>query len=164
MKPPGLASAIGHRPSVRPRTLHASLEHSSHAAASVMIDRGNRPDSPMTLEQSKSAANPDRPRRERSTRYPGVGLAESLRVCEPIEELGVDGLAAAGIASALGYTNIKTNTFSARLSAARQFGLLRLAGNGYTLTPLAREILHPLDPAEVPRLLRQALLRPSLYA
>jgi hypothetical protein len=129
-----------------------------------MIDRGNRPDLLMTPDDSKPSANPDRPRRERSTRYPGVSLAESLRLCESIEELGVDGLAAAGIASALGYTNIKTNTFSARLSAARQFGLLRLAGNGYALTPLAREILHPLDPADVPRLLRQALLRPSLYA
>ena len=37
---------------------------------------------------------------------------------------GLDGLTAPDIASALGYKNIKTNTFSARLSAARQFGLL----------------------------------------
>ena len=81
-----------------------------------------------------------------------------------------DKLAAAGyiadrdIATALGYKNIKTNTFSARLSAARQFGLVALRDEGYSLTPLARSILHPVDPAEVPRLYRQALLEPSLYA
>lgn len=105
-----------------------------------------------------------RPKRERSTRYPGVTLAEALKLCESIEELGVDGLTAADIASALGYKNIKTNTFSARLSAARQFGLLTLTGDGYGLTPLAREILHPVDPSDLPRLYRQALLKPPLYA
>ncbi|MCA1686431.1 MAG: hypothetical protein LC745_10750, partial [Planctomycetia bacterium] len=109
-------------------------------------------------------APPQRPRRERSTRYPGVALAEGLKLCESIEDLGVDGLSAEDIASALGYKNIKTNTFSARLSAARQFGLLVLTGDGYALTPLAREILHPVDPADSPRLYRQALVKPPLYA
>jgi len=110
------------------------------------------------------STNGPRPRRERSTRYPGVTLAEVLKLCESIEELGVDGLPAADIASALGYKSIKTNTFSAPLSAARQFGLLALTGDGYALTPLAREILHPVDPSNLPGLLRQALLKPPLYA
>jgi hypothetical protein len=104
------------------------------------------------------------PRRGRSTRYPGVDLAEGLKFAASIESLGVDGLDAASIASALGYSNIKTNTFSARLSAARQFGLLSLTAKGYTVTPLARAILHPVDPADRPRLLRQLLLKPPLYA
>lgn len=110
-----------------------------------------------------SQAGP-RPRRERSTRYPGVTLAESLKFCESIQNLGVDGLSSAEIATALGHRNIKTNTFSSRLSAARQFGLLQLTGDGYALTPLARSILHPVDPAELPALYRQALLKPPLYA
>src|SRR4051794_12496251 len=105
-----------------------------------------------------------RHKRERSTRYPGVSLAESVRFCESIDRLGVDGLAAPEIASALGYKNIKTNTFSARLSAARQFGLVNLTGSGYALTTLAREILHPVNPQELPKLFRQALLKPPLYA
>ena len=108
--------------------------------------------------------SPSRPKRERSTRYPGVGLGETIKFCESIDGLGLDGLTAAHIAQALGYKNIKTNAFSARLSAARQFGLLTLNGDGYALTPLAREILHPVDPAELPRLHRQALLKPPLYA
>jgi hypothetical protein len=93
-----------------------------------------------------------------------VNLAESLKLCASIEDLGVDGLSSADIASALGYKNIKTNTFSARLSGARQFGLLNLTGDGYALTPLARAILHPVDPSDLPRLYRQALVKPPLYA
>src|SRR3954471_6070845 len=130
---------------------------------------------PMSNDESNHAASPApapssspspsaRPKRERSTRHPGVNLAESLKLCESIDSLGLDGLSAAAIASALGYKNIKTNTFSGRLSAARQFGLLSLTGDGYALTPLAREILHPVDPDALPRLRRQALLRPPLYA
>ncbi|MBV8076416.1 MAG: hypothetical protein JO284_08465 [Planctomycetaceae bacterium] len=115
-------------------------------------------------DDSTPPASPGRAKRERSTRYPGVHLADALKLCESIDELGIDGLMAADIASALGYKNIKTNTFSARLSAARQFGLLTLTGDGYALTPLAREILHPVDPAEQPRLYRQAWLKPPLYA
>ncbi len=107
---------------------------------------------------------PARPRRERSTRYPGVSLPESVKLCASLDNLGLDGLSAPAIAAALGYTNIKTNTFSARLSAARQFGLLNLTGDGYALLPLARAILHPVEPAELPRLHRQALLKPPLYA
>ena len=116
---------------------------------------------------SKSSDEPTaagRPRRERSTRYPGVGLAESLKLVESIDRLGLDGLPAPEIASALGFKNIKTNTFSAPLSAARQFGLLNLTGDGYALSPLARAILHPVEPDELPRLHRQALLKPPLYA
>lgn len=115
-------------------------------------------------DESGGSAPAGRPKRGRSTRYPGVGLAEGLKLCESIDARGVDGLTAAAIASALGYTNIKTNTFSARLSAARQFGLLSLTGEGYALTPLARAILHPVEPAELPRLYRQALMKPPLYA
>src|SRR3954454_3801806 len=114
------------------------------------------------MSQDESA--PTRAKRERSTRYPGVPLAESVQLCKFIEGRGLDGLTASDIAASLGYKNIKTNTFSARLSAARQFGLLTLAGDGYTLTPLARGILHPVARAESPRLQRQALLNPPLSA
>ena len=111
----------------------------------------------------ESGGTPHRAKRERSTRYPGVPLAESVELCKFIESRGLDGLTAGDVAMALGYKNIKTNTFSARLSAARQFGLLVLKDEGYSLTSLARSILHPVDPGEIPRLYRQALLEPPLY-
>ena len=114
-------------------------------------------------DDSSPPASPGHVKRERSTRYPGVHLSEALKLCESIDELGLDGLTAADIASALGYKNIKTNTFSARLSAARQFGLLTLTGDGYALTPLARAILHPVESAKLPRRYRQAWLEPPLY-
>src|ERR1700712_3553386 len=106
---------------------------------------------------SNDETHQNRSRRERSTRYPGVPLADCVELCKFIESRGLDGLTSADIATALGYKNIKTNTFSARLSAARQFGLLTLANEGYALTSLAKSILHPVDPAELPRIYRQAL-------
>src|SRR3954454_2904471 len=114
------------------------------------------------MSQDESA--PTRAKRERSTRYPGVPLAESVQLCKFIEGRGLDGLTASDVATALGYKNIKTNTFSARLSAARQFGLLALKDERYALTPLARSVLHPVDPSGVTRLYRQALVEPPLYA
>jgi len=113
---------------------------------------------------SQDESSPARGKRERSTRYPGVPLAESVELCKFIEVRGLDGLTAGDVATAQGYKNIKTNTFSAKLSAARQFGLLILKDEGYSLSPLARSILHPVDPNEVPRLHRQALLEPPLYS
>jgi hypothetical protein len=113
---------------------------------------------------SHDEPSPTRSRRERSTRYPGVPLADCVELCKFIESRGLDGLAAADIATALGYKNIKTNTFSARLSAARQFGLLSLSNEGYGLTSLSKAILHPVDPSELPKLYRQALLEPPIYA
>ena len=116
-----------------------------------------------TKADSATRNNPSH-RRERSTRYPGVPLSECLKICESIAELGVDGLTSADIASSLGYKSIKTNTFSARLSGSRQFGLLELKGEGYHLSALAKEILHPVDLSDLPRLHRAAFLKPPLYA
>lgn len=103
-------------------------------------------------------------RRERSARYPSVPLQEAIAFCRQIDELGIDGLGAAQIATAMGYRNVKTNTFSGRLSSARQFQLIVLNDQNYSLTELALRIIHPIDPAEVSQLLRQACLAPHLYA
>lgn len=102
-------------------------------------------------------------RRARSARYPGVALGEAIAFCRQVDAKGHDGQTAPALASALGYANLRTNTFSTRLSAARQFGLLVLEGDRYRLTALARSILHPVDPAAVPALLRRALAEPPLY-
>ena len=64
----------------------------------------------------------------------------------------------------MGYRNVKTNTFSGRLSSARQFQLIVLNDQNYSLTELALRIIHPIDPGEVSQLLRQACLAPHLYA
>ena len=103
-------------------------------------------------------------KRERSHRYPGRSLAESLELAKFLEERGLDGFPASEIARALGYSSVKTNTFSARLSAARQFGLVALKDDAYALTPLARSILHPVDATELPALRRKALWESPLYA
>jgi hypothetical protein len=104
-----------------------------------------------------------RTRRERSARYPGVPLNDGIELCGFMESRGLDGLSASDIATALGYRNIRTNTFSARLSAARQFGLLEMKDEGYILTGLARSLLHPVDPNDLAKLRRRALREAPLY-
>ena len=103
-------------------------------------------------------------KRERSARYPAVPLAEAVEFCRQIDDLGIDGLTAPQIATAMGYKNVKTNTFSGRLSSARQFGLIDLSEQNYSLTDLALRIIHPIDPDEVPQLVRQACQLPPLFA
>ena len=103
-------------------------------------------------------------KRERSARYPAVPLAEAVAFVRQMDELGIDGLTSPQIASAMGFKNVKTNTFSGRLSSARQFGLLGLADQNYSLTELARRIIHPMDPDEEPGLLLQACQSPPLFA
>jgi hypothetical protein len=103
-------------------------------------------------------------RRERSQRYPGVTLEEAIGLARFVEERGLEGLPASALAEALGFSNIKTNAFSARVSAARQFGLLSQDGDGYALTALAREVLHPVEAGALPAIRRRALLESPLYA
>jgi hypothetical protein len=103
-------------------------------------------------------------KRQRSNRYPGVPLAEALDFVRLIDARGLSGLPTAELASALGIKNVRTNTFSARLSASRQFGLLKSQDEGFAPTPLARSILHPTDKSAVSRHLRAALVAPPLYA
>jgi len=103
-------------------------------------------------------------KRERSARYPAVPLAEAVAFVRQMDELGIDGLTSPQIASAMGFKNVKTNTFSGRLSSARQFGLLGLADQNYSLTELALRIIHPIDPDEGPGLMLQACQSPPLFA
>ncbi len=103
-------------------------------------------------------------KRERSARYPGSPLGDVVELCRFLDARGLDGLSANDIGAALGYKNIRTSAVSSRLSAARQFGLLVLNESSYTLTPLAKAIVHPTDLAELPALYRQALVVSPLYA
>lgn len=114
----------------------------------------------MTADASEQTSG----KRERSARYPAAPLEEAIDFCRQIDSLGVDGLSAGQIATAMGYKNVKTNTFSGRLSSARQFGLLDLADQSHNLTHLAKRIIHPLDPDEIPTLIRQACQSPPLFA
>ena len=115
----------------------------------------------MTTDQGEQQGSS---RRERSARYPSTPLEDAITFCRQIDELGVDGLSSAQIASAMGYRNVKTNTFSGRLSSARQFGLIDLSDQNHSLTQLAKRIIHPMDPDEIPGLIRQACQSPPLYA
>ena len=109
-----LSGGIGERgasaPCLQPETL-AEDRGLTPPARPFGLERGHRPC------PNRPTSRPGlTPKRERSVRYPGVDLGAALALCESIAALGVDGMPAAEIAAALGYKNIKTNTFSAPLS------------------------------------------------
>ncbi len=106
----------------------------------------------------------ERPKRERSARYPGASLGEALEFAKAIDDHGLDGTSAEAIATSMGFESIKTRTFSSRLSAARQFGLLVLEGNVYRLTGLTKRILYPVDAGTLPSLYAEAFSSPALYS
>lgn len=110
------------------------------------------------------AARPSNGGSGRSARYPGLSLGEAVRLSETIAERGLDDLPATALAEGLGFSNVRTNRFSAGLSSARQFGLLTLRGDRYALTTRARSIMHPSEPSERLRAAREALREPPLYA
>lgn len=103
-------------------------------------------------------------KRGRSLRHPGVGLPEAVAFARAVHSKGLEGLDAERLAQALGYKNLRTNTFSARLSAARQFGLLQTFRRGFVVSANGEAILFPRDPASAAEALRTALREPPLYA
>jgi hypothetical protein len=73
-------------------------------------------------------------------------------------------LPAPAIARALGYQSVRTNSFSARLSSARQFGLVTLRSKACSTTALAQAILKTTEPRAQQRSYQEALRQPPLYA
>jgi hypothetical protein len=81
-----------------------------------------------------------------------------------IDARRADGTTAPAIAAALGHRNIRTRTFSARLSSARQFGLITMHHGIYSLTSRGRSLIHPAGGEGHQRLLRESFLSVPLYA
>jgi hypothetical protein len=102
--------------------------------------------------------------RRRSARYPAASLSQTIAFVRGIEARRTDGTTAEAIARATGYRNIRTRSFSARLSSARQFGLLGMHRGIYTLTERGRALAKPTEADDKGSLMLQAFLAPPLYA
>lgn len=118
----------------------------------------------MSKDESRGTRRTGGGSRRRSARYPGATLAQVLDFIREIDTRRCDGKTAATIAAAMGHRSIRTHTFSARLSAARQFGLIWMRRGHYGLTERARGLLHPQAGDDKAALRRQAFLAPEMYA
>lgn len=66
------------------------------------------------------------------------------------------------IASVLGFS-VKTNSFRAKISTAKQFGLIRGSNGAVELTELAKRIVYPVNELDTRRAIVESFLSAPLY-
>jgi hypothetical protein len=100
--------------------------------------------------------------RKRSRSNPGVDLEECVALSRKVQqELGFGDHTRLAISQALGSNGI-TGSTARKIAAMAAFGLLRKAGEGYSLTGLFRKLLRPL-PGEEPKILKECFMTVPLY-
>ncbi|MGA9017885.1 MAG: hypothetical protein WB438_02985 [Candidatus Cybelea sp.] len=106
------------------------------------------------------------PRKERSPNYPGLSLEAAISAIRMVQGIEKRGTAPTlSVAKALGHENLSGPALT-KIAALRQYGLLEdVAPGKVKVSDLAMAILlrHP-DDYEYLRALRDAALRPSLFA
>lgn len=76
--------------------------------------------------------------------HPYFDLNDSLAVAKVVHDRGGGQCARDLVAAALGYSTTKSGAFNSRISAAKQFGLVRVEGDIVSTTDKAITILHPV--------------------
>lgn len=103
-----------------------------------------------------------RPRSEVATPY--YGLDSSLEVPKAIHEQAGGSCAREQLAPLLGYNGTKNGGFLSRIGAARMFGLIDEVNGLIRLTPLANQILSPINSNDEQRGKVTAFLNVELFA
>ena len=100
---------------------------------------------------------------KRSALYPPSTWDECVELIKKIEKycgkVGYD-----AVAQDFGLTNAATKSFTRRLSAAKQFGLILTAGKTLQNTDLARQYLYPTDELAQSRIKAECFQLPPLYS
>lgn len=100
--------------------------------------------------------------KEKSAMYPAFTLKETIETfIKTIDSLGGKKASVDLVASTMGVSS-STKSFSKKLSAARQYGLISLSKGTIELTDLANDILYPKDD-NVELLLIEAFCKPPVY-
>lgn len=99
-----------------------------------------------------------------STSHPYFDLTQSLEVARAIHEKGGGTCTADQLVAFLGYTTVRSGTFQTRISAAKQFGLIRADGAALSITDRAQQALSPVMPEDSARAKVEAFLGVPLYS
>jgi len=95
--------------------------------------------------------------------HPYFDLKDSIDVAKAVHDRGGGQCARDLVAAALGYSTTKSGAFLSRLSAAKQFGLIRINGDVVSTTEASVAILHPVMDSEEVSARRDAFLSVPLF-
>ncbi len=100
--------------------------------------------------------------RERSAAHPSATWSECMTLIKELDSLGKGPVSLEVLASAFNIKNWKTKTFQAKITSARQFGLINLKSGAVSLTDESRALLYPTVP-DIRPIELSLFSRPSLY-
>jgi hypothetical protein len=95
--------------------------------------------------------------------HPYFDLDDSIAVAKVVHDRGGGTCARDLVAASLGYSTTKSGAFSSRISAAKQFGLIRVEGDVIATTDRAISILHPVMESDAIVGRRDAFLSVPLF-
>ena len=101
-------------------------------------------------------------KRERSALYPMMTVEECFETIKIIDGIGGKVFSVNAIADALGVSE-KTNSFRAKISTLKQYGLLQGVQNTYRLTENANRYLYPIEDKQRKDSMVDAFLCVALY-
>lgn len=101
-------------------------------------------------------------KRERSALYPMITVDDCFEIIELIDKMAGKVYSNASIAQALGVSE-KTNSFRAKISTLRQYGLISGNQGTYRLTAIANEYLYPIKDEQRKNAKLQAFFGVPLY-
>lgn len=82
--------------------------------------------------------------REKSALYPGATWSECLDLIKKIDSFGLKTVAYHELAKKYGLTSVTTKSFTAKIGAAKQFGLITTSqGSAVQLTGVSKKLLYP---------------------
>lgn len=101
---------------------------------------------------------------ERSRAYPAAGLAPSIESAQKVQvALGKNWHDRESVAKGMGYAKLHGGA-ARRVASLVHYGLLERKGDQYRVSELMQRILHPKDASEKAAAIRDAFLRPTIFA
>lgn len=119
-----------------------------------------------TLKDVNAPANSavkKKPKARSTVGYPYFDLNLSLEVARAVHEKGGGTCAADQLAAFLGYKSINSGTYLTRVSAAKQFGLIKSESGSISVTERAHQILSPVMPDDSINARADAFLSVQLF-
>lgn len=121
------------------------------------------------MEQVKAAApdgeaGPAKKSTRATAQYPYFNLTDSVEVGRKIHENAGGSCSQDQLASYLGYKSTNSGTFQTRLSAAKQFGFVRIGIAGLAVTERAMKIIAPVLPEDAVSAKVDAFLSVDLFS